>query len=101
MNYEQYTYEKVANEYGDDIIFKIENRYFLCLGLEKFNSTSKINGLGFLNMSIFKEKVEHLKIINMLKVLNMEKRGEKFDYFKTKMKGLTKPVKIINRKYDF
>ena len=36
----------------------------------------------------------------MLKTIEMEKRNVKFEYFKSKMKGIKKPVKVIEKRYD-
>jgi hypothetical protein len=44
---------------------------------------------------------EKIKIINGKKLARMEKRLEKEEYLKTKMKGLTKPEVKKERKFDF
>ena len=57
----------------------------------------KVNGIGSLAL----EGLGSLKVINVLKTMGMEKRGERFDYFRSKMKGIAKPIKVRVRKYEF
>ena len=78
----------------------MEGKKFVCFDLSKFNQDHQINGIGSLVLEYFKETNEAVKVINTSKILGIDKRGKKFEYFKTKMKGIPKPQKVFHKKYD-
>lgn len=85
-----------------DLLYKIDNKNLICLGLARINKhTEKLNGPGEIIMDCFKSKGEAVKIINPIVLKSCERRSEKEEYFKSKMKGIKEPEISRSRRFDF
>ena len=83
-------------------MIQIEEKKFLCCDRLFFqNGSHNLSGVGKVVAGYFGGSGEKIKIVNDLLVAKMDRWTLKEEYFKSKMKGITKRNVVKEKRFDF